>query len=83
MSSLGLTSVEAQARLTKLGPNSTADVSAHPIRSALNKFWAPVPWMLEAVIFIELYMHNYGAAIAFGFIIDMVKTPIFAHLKLT
>jgi H+-transporting ATPase len=38
------------------------DTSAHPIRSALSKFWAPVPWMLEAVIVIELGLHDYVEA---------------------
>jgi H+-transporting ATPase len=38
------------------------DTSAHPIRSALSKFWAPVPWMLETVIVIELGLHDYVEA---------------------
>jgi H+-transporting ATPase len=38
------------------------DTSAHLIRSALSKFWAPVPWMLEAVIAIELGLHDYVEA---------------------
>jgi H+-transporting ATPase len=39
------------------------DTSAHPIRSALSKFWAPVPWMLEAVIIIELGLRDYVEAV--------------------
>jgi len=38
------------------------DISAHPIRSALSKFWTPVPWMLEAVIAMELGLHDYVEA---------------------
>jgi H+-transporting ATPase len=38
------------------------DTSAHLMRSALSKFWAPVPWMLEAVIIIELGLHEYVEA---------------------
>ena len=38
------------------------DASVHPIRSALGKFWAPVPWMLEAVIVIELALRDFVEA---------------------
>lgn len=30
------------------------DTAPHPLRMALAKFWAPVPWMLEAAIALEL-----------------------------
>jgi H+-transporting ATPase len=54
----GLSSDEAHKRLQQSGPNTMPDASDHPIRSALGKFWAPVPWMLEAVIVIELCLHD-------------------------
>ena len=54
----GLSSNEAGSRLQQFGPNSIPDTSVHPIRSALGKFWAPVPWMLEVVIVIELGLHE-------------------------
>ena len=50
----GLASVEAHRRLDKFGPNTMPDTSMHPFRMALEKFWAPVPWMLEAAIVLEL-----------------------------
>ena len=59
----GLSSEEAGQRLRKLGPNSMPDASVHLIRSALAKFWAPVPWMLEAVIVMELGLHDYVEAV--------------------
>src|ERR1035438_5377752 len=55
----GLTSEEARRRLEKFGPNSVADTSVHPLRRALSQFWAPVPWMLEAAIVLEVVMGNY------------------------
>ncbi len=58
----GLSSEEAGRRLRELGPNSMPDASVHPIRSALGKFWAPVPWMLEVVIIIELVLRDYVEA---------------------
>jgi len=60
--SKGLTSDEARTRLEKDGPNAMPDTSAHPLRNALAKFWAPVPWLLEASIVLELMLHKYYEA---------------------
>jgi H+-transporting ATPase len=60
--SKGLTSDEARARLEKDGRNAMPDTSAHPLRNALGKFWAPVPWLLEASIVLELALHKYYEA---------------------
>ena len=58
----GLTSDEARRRLDKFGPNAMPDTSAHPLRMAFEKFWAPVPWMLEAAIVLELSLGKYVEA---------------------
>jgi H+-transporting ATPase len=58
----GLTSDEAHTRLEKDGPNAMPDTSAHPLRDAFAKFWAPVPWLLEASIVLELVLHKYYEA---------------------
>ena len=58
----GLTSDEARRRLVKFGPNAMPDTSLHPLRMALEKFWAPVPWMLEAAIVLELVLGKYVEA---------------------
>jgi H+-transporting ATPase len=58
----GLTSDEARRRLEKFGPNAMPDTSMHPLRMALEKFWAPVPWMLEAAIILELALDKYVEA---------------------
>jgi H+-transporting ATPase len=50
----GLAAAEARRRLAKFGPNAMPDTALHPLRMALEKFWAPVPWMLEAAIVLEL-----------------------------
>ena len=49
----GLTGAEARRRLEKSGPNAMPDTTLHPLRRALAKLWAPVPWMLEAAILLE------------------------------
>jgi nucleotide-binding universal stress UspA family protein len=43
----GLTRDEARRRLEKFGPNAMPDATLHPLRMALEKFWTPVPWMIE------------------------------------
>jgi H+-transporting ATPase len=58
----GLTSDEARVRFGKDGPNAIPDTSAHPLRNALAKFWAPVPWLLEASIVLEIVLHKYYEA---------------------
>ena len=58
----GLTSDEARDRLEKFGPNAVPDTSMQPLRMALEKFWAPVPWMLEAAIVLELVLGKYVEA---------------------
>jgi len=55
----GLTSVAAFARLQTDGPNAMPDTSANLLQSALSKFWAPVPWLLEAAILLQLLSHKY------------------------
>lgn len=60
--SSGLTSDEARRRLAKSGPNAMPDTSVHPLRMAMEKFWAPVPWMLEAAIVLELALGKYVEA---------------------
>jgi len=66
----GLTGTEARARLTKCGPNAMPDTSVRPLRMALEKFWAPVPWMLEAAIALELGLGKYvEAAIIAGLLV--------------
>ncbi len=60
--STGLTSDEARRRLEKFGPNAVPDTALHPLRRALTKFWAPVPWMLEAAIVLEVATGKYVEA---------------------
>ena len=66
----GLTTVEADRRLSEVGPNSLPDTTLHPLMQALKKFWAPVPWMLEAAIVLELVLRNFtGAGVIAGLLV--------------
>ena len=58
----GLTAVEAQRRLEKFGANALPDTTQRPFRRALAKFSAPVPWLLEAAIILELVLGKYVEA---------------------
>src|ERR1700684_988970 len=58
----GLTGADARHRLETLGSNAIADVSQHPVRRALGKLWAPVPWMLEPAILRQLFLGDYVEA---------------------
>src|SRR5664279_243927 len=58
----GLTSDEARALLAKSGPNTLPDTSVPAWRLALAKFWAPVPWMLEAAILLQIGLREYVEA---------------------
>ncbi len=55
----GLTSEEARRRLEKFGPNAVPDTGLHPLRRALTQLWAPVPWMLEAAVVLEIVLGKY------------------------
>lgn len=66
----GLTSDEARLRLEESGPNAMPDTALHPLRRAFAKLWAPVPWMLEAAILLELALGKYvEAAIIAGLLV--------------
>jgi H+-transporting ATPase len=58
----GLTSAAAAQLLISVGANAVADVAQHPARRALLKLWAPVPWMLEAAIALQLAIGDYAEA---------------------
>jgi H+-transporting ATPase len=47
-SSQGLSSSEAQARLTEYGYNELPEEKTNPFLKFLSYFWGPIPWMIEA-----------------------------------
>jgi len=55
----GLASEGARRRRAAFGPNAVPDTASAPWRRALGKFWAPVPWMLEAAIVLQLANGEY------------------------
>ncbi|HLF78069.1 MAG TPA: plasma-membrane proton-efflux P-type ATPase [Dehalococcoidia bacterium] len=55
---VGLASEEARARFQRFGPNEVTEERTRPWLAFLAKFWAPVPWMLESTIVLELIMQR-------------------------
>jgi H+-transporting ATPase len=58
----GLTTKEAERLLGQYGPNSVAEEHEHPLRALLAKLWAPVPWMLEAAVVLEMILRRTAEA---------------------
>ncbi|HVC78803.1 MAG TPA: plasma-membrane proton-efflux P-type ATPase [Candidatus Micrarchaeaceae archaeon] len=52
----GLSGAEAERLLQEFGPNVTVEERPRIWRSLVHKLWAPVPWMLEATILLELWL---------------------------
>ena len=80
----GLSSSEAGARLTRFGPNDMPDAATPAWRTALAKLWAPVPWMLEAAIILQVMLHEYVEAAvvaALGFFQEGRAQATLAALK--
>jgi H+-transporting ATPase len=62
----GLSREEAEKRLARYGPNAIAEEKTHPVLRFLEKFWAPVPWMLEATVVLELILRKDAEALLIG-----------------
>ncbi|MGP8033358.1 MAG: HAD-IC family P-type ATPase [Steroidobacteraceae bacterium] len=58
----GLTTAEARAWRATCGPNVVPESEPPAWRRALGKFWAPVPWMLEAAILLQFMLREYVEA---------------------
>ncbi len=55
----GLTQADATRLLQEFGPNAIPEQKTHTWLVFLHKMWAPVPWMLEASIILELILGKY------------------------
>ena len=50
----GLSATEAARRLDQFGPNAVVEEHIGVVGRILRHFWAPVPWMLEVTIALQL-----------------------------
>ena len=63
---LGLTAADVEARLRQFGPNAVLQEKAHPGRELMRHLWAPVPWLLEATIIIQIFLGEVVEALVIG-----------------
>ncbi len=75
----GLSTAEAKQRLTKYGPNAIEDKPTPVWRQFTSKFWAPVPWMLEAVIGLQLFLDRRLEAIVIAALLVFNAVVAFAQ----
>lgn len=59
----GLTNEDVKQRLLKFGSNYVSEKLPHPFILLLQKFWAPIPWMLELTIIIQIIIGKIDEAI--------------------
>ncbi|NNN00647.1 MAG: plasma-membrane proton-efflux P-type ATPase [Acidimicrobiaceae bacterium] len=65
----GLSAVEAARRLAVNGPNAIAEVRENRLAAFAQKFWAPVPWLLEVTVVLELILGNLVQAGVFALLL--------------
>jgi len=54
----GLTTQQAEQLRAQYGSNAVAEEREHPLRALASKFWAPVPWMLEIAVVLEILLNK-------------------------
>ena len=58
----GLSSAQAASLRAEFGPNAVVEEQVHPLRRFARHFWAPVPWMLEATIGLQIILGEWLTA---------------------
>ncbi|MEL5850138.1 MAG: cation-transporting P-type ATPase, partial [Candidatus Igneacidithiobacillus chanchocoensis] len=59
----GLSQEEAKRRLRAVGANEVRKAAQTPWKTFVLKFWAPVPWMLEATFVLEAALQKWPEAV--------------------
>jgi H+-transporting ATPase len=65
----GLTTAEAAELLARHGPNEVSEQIESPWLDFARKFWAPVPWMLEAAIVLTVALERQADALIIFFLL--------------
>lgn len=75
----GLSAQEAARRLAELGSNSVPEEREHWLRPLAQHLWAPVPWMLEVTIALQIAVGKWTEALMitallfFNVVISMIQ----------
>jgi H+-transporting ATPase len=76
--SVGLSSAEAAKRIAADGPNAVPEERESDAKRVVRHFWAPVPWMLEATVLLQLAIGGYlEAALIAGVLLLNVALGVF------
>ena len=75
----GLSTAAARLKLEQSGPNAIADKVVPVWQQLLVKFWAPVPWMLEAVIVLQLLLGRRTEALVIAALLAFNAVVAFAQ----
>ncbi|MCI4680224.1 HAD-IC family P-type ATPase [Rhodoblastus acidophilus] len=62
----GLSSEAARRLLAEYGFNEVAEAKRNAAAALLSHFWAPVPWMLEAAVLLQVLIREYLEAAVIG-----------------
>lgn len=65
----GLSSEEANNRIGQYGYNELIEEKTHPVLKFLSFFWGPIPWMIEAAVFLSLIVKHWTD---FGIILTLL-----------
>jgi hypothetical protein len=68
-------------RIKGIRDSSASAPNGQPLRMALEKFWAPVPWMLEAAIVLEVLDKYVEAAIIAGLLVFNAALGLFQESR--
>jgi H+-transporting ATPase len=55
----GLTSSEAQKRLSEFGPNEISEKKVNPLLKFFRYFWGPIPFMIEAAVILSALIQHW------------------------
>ncbi|MDE2151372.1 MAG: HAD-IC family P-type ATPase [Betaproteobacteria bacterium] len=77
--SRGLDSAEARQRALRYGPNAVEPARSAWWRQLLGKLWGPVPWMLEAVVVLQLLLHRGQEALVIAFLLGFNALVAYAQ----
>ncbi len=66
---VGLTSAQVQAGLKQYGPNALPEEKTRTWLVFFRKMWAPVPWMLEASILLEILLGKTTEAVIIALLV--------------
>ena len=72
---VGLSAAEVASQRAKFGPNAIAEEEVHPLERLARQFWAPVPWMLEATIVLQVAIGQWLTA-------SMIAALLFLNVAL-